>query len=167
MEPTTNTATPSTTSAPHSDAPDAAATPAPQSEAQSAAKSEAKSQGQAAGEHAQNPGTMEGNLKGLPAIAKAEVRRAEGGPGGDRGGDRGSRPPRLGDRKRDPKQPMDLGEKAPNTKEMLAKMNRDSAGAASDPTLDAEIEAMMKDAAAQEMPRGKREVKPIGGVRSS
>jgi small subunit ribosomal protein S1 len=167
MEPTTNTATPSTTSAPHSDAPDAAATPAPQSAAQSAAKSEAKSQGHAAGEHAQNPGTMEGNLKGLPAIAKAEVIRAEGGPGGERGGDRGSRPPRLGDRKRDPKQPMDLGEKAPNTKEMLAKMNRDSAGAASDPTLDAEIEAMMKDAAAQEMPRGKREVKPIGGVRSS
>ncbi|MCU0689485.1 MAG: S1 RNA-binding domain-containing protein, partial [Phycisphaerales bacterium] len=117
----------------------------------------------------------EGNLKGLPKIAKAEVIRDPSG-GGDRGpGNRGPRGEGGGgsysDRRRDrDKKPIDLGPKAPNTRDTLDKMNRDTDGgntAMNDATLAAEIDMMMNDAAAMEMPRGKREVKPIGGFRSS
>jgi small subunit ribosomal protein S1 len=101
----------------------------------------------------------EGNLKGLPPIARAALIRS------DEGGDRGPRPrpfsERRGDRKRDQ---QDLGPKAPNTRDMLDAVNRESGSSAmSDPSLDAEIEAMMADAASEMPAQRSRVVKPIGG----
>lgn len=121
----------------------------------------------AAAPEAQAPSGPEGNLKGLPKIAKAEVLRDpndKGGPGGGFGGGA----PRYSERRRDRDKPTDDRPAAPNTRDTLDRMNRESASSAlNDPALAAEIEAMMSDAASQEIPRGRREVKPVGGVRSS
>jgi small subunit ribosomal protein S1 len=119
------------------------------------------------------PSGPEGNLKGLPKIARAElIKSGEAGPGrgGPRGGGFGGGGGSYSDRRRDrADKPVDDRPKAPDTREMLAKMNRDGAasGALSDPALDAEIAAMMKDAA-NDMPAPKaRAVKPIGGPQKS
>ncbi len=117
------------------------------------------------------PSTPEGNLRGLPKISKAEVIRSDepapkGGFGGDGGGGSGGN---YSDRRRERSdKPTDDRPTAPNTRETLRQMSRDQGSAAvSDPALDAEIAAMMTDAA-NDMPAPKpRAVRPIGGPQKS
>lgn len=125
-----------------------AAPEAPQTEGQPAAEGAAA---------APAPATKMPNMKGLPKIGRAEVvsedgapvRVGPGGPGG-RGGDRGDRP-RGGGFGKKPQGPESGRADVPDTMSVLRHVNDESkaakaGGALSDPSLDAEIEAMMSEA---------------------
>lgn len=131
-----------------------ASSPAPESQAPEQTNGQPAAEGAAAAPAAPTPPpeTKGPNLKGLPKIGRAEVvsedgrpvRPGPGGPGGPGRGDRGDRP-RGGGFGKKPAGPESGRAEAPDTMSTLRNVNDESKGS-SDATLDAEIEAMMKDA---------------------
>ena len=122
----------------------------------------------AAAEAAKGP-----NLKGLPKVGRAEVINEDGrpvrpGPGGP-GGDRGPRGPRGGGFGKKPAGPESGRGEVPDTMSTLRNVNdeqKKGGSGSGDASLDAEIEAMLKDAGdAMGAKQPARKVTPVGGAR--
>ncbi len=131
---------------PSSPSPESSSAPAPEQAQTEGQATPAASEGAAAAPETKGP-----NLKGLPKVARAEVITEDGrpvrpGPGGP-GGRGGDRPGGRGGFGKKPAGPESGRADVPDTMSVLRNVNDEAKGSAlGDPSLDAEIEAMMSEA---------------------